>query len=191
MRKLSLFIACAALLSAEKQSFMLNINDEDLQIGYEMISPIGAEAGLYYGVTALRGADEYDKMRLSGAFHINAIGLTPINGLAAKIGIKAAVAQIEQSDDKDVYPFATPIGVGLIYTLPVAIKTHLSAFYDIAPTALCFNECDRYTELRFEAGIEPIEGGMVFGGWRKIELREEGWKYDLNKAAYVGVRVSF
>jgi hypothetical protein len=190
MRKPSLFIACAIALLAQKQSFTLNINDEDLEGGYEMISPIGAEASLYYGVTVLRGADEYDKMRLSGAFHINAIGLTPLDGLAAKVGIKAVVAQIEQ-EGKDIYPFAAPIGVGLIYTLPIAVKTHISAFYDIAPTALCFSDCDRYSELRFEAGIEPIEGGMIFGGWRKIELRNEGWKYDLNKAAYIGVRISF
>jgi hypothetical protein len=169
---------------------MLDINDEDFEGGYEMISPIGADANLYYGVTFLRGADEYDKMRLSSAFHINAIGLTPLNGLGAKIGIKATVSQIKQ-DDKDAYPFAAPIGIGLIYALPIAVKTHIAAFYDIAPTALCFNDCDRYTELRFEAGIEPIEGGMIFGGWRKIELREDKWKYDLNKAAYVGIRISF
>ncbi|MDR0665599.1 MAG: hypothetical protein LBF86_08800 [Helicobacteraceae bacterium] len=191
MKKSILFMFCAIALFAQKQSFMLDVNDEDLEIGYELVSPIGADANLYYGATFLRGADEFDKMRMTGNFHINAIGLTPLNALAIKIGLKAVVSQIEQDDGDDGYPFAAPIGVGLIYTLPIAIKTHISAFYDIAPTALCFNECDRYSELRFEAGVEPIEGGMIFGGWRDLEWREKGWKYELNKAAYIGVRISF
>ncbi|MDR2152055.1 MAG: hypothetical protein LBO72_04475 [Helicobacteraceae bacterium] len=190
MNKLFVFLLCAIVAFAQKQSFMLNVNDEDLEIGYELISPIGADASLYYGAVFLRGADEYDKMRVTGGFHINAIGLTPLDGLAFKVGIKAVASQIKEGD-RDEYPFAAPIGVGLIYTLPISIKTHLSAFYDMAPTALCFSECDRYDELRFETGIEPIEGGMVFGGWRKLKWREEGWKYELNKAAYIGIRISF
>jgi hypothetical protein len=190
MRKFALFILGATVLFAQKQSVLIDINDNDLEGGYELISPIGSDTNLYYGITISRLMDEFDKMRLLGNFHVDAIGATPFSGLSAKIGLKAVVASVERGA-KDEYPFALPLEIGLIYTLPIALRTHIAAFYDIAPTALCFNDCDRFTELRFEAGIEPIEGGMLFVGWRKIELRDEGWKYELNKAAYIGVRVSF
>ncbi|MDR1911519.1 MAG: hypothetical protein LBQ52_04125 [Helicobacteraceae bacterium] len=190
MRKILFFFVFALALFAQKQSIAIDVNNEDLEGSYELFSPIGEDANLYYGFTVLRGADEYDKMRVSGSFHIKAIGLTPLDGLAVGIGLKVAMAYTDDNEE-DEYTFAAPLHVGAIYTLPIAVKTHIAALFDFAPTALCFNDCDRYTQLRFEAGIEPIEGGMIFGGWRKIELREEGWKYELNKAAYIGVRISF
>lgn len=192
MRKLLAFFALGALAFAE-QSVWLNLNDKDIEGGYELNTQIGSQSKLFYGFEGLRAEDEFDEMQVAASAQALVIGATPLEGLSFALGFRATLAQIDLADDMTV--FALPIKAGAIYAFPLSLQSHIGAFYSIAPKSLCFSDCDKYTEIRVELGIEPMEGGMIFAGWRKIEITPEHEKsrdkYEFNKAPYIGLRITF
>lgn len=191
LKKLLIIVSILpVMLLAKNNMVSLNINSSDIEIGYEKSKQISKSSRLYFGGEYLDAEDEFDKSQTQFSGHIKVIGNTPLRGLAAGIGFRGVIADI---DSKSSYtPIAIPVQAGVIYTLPLALKSHVSGFYSYAPSSLCLSDSEEFKELRIEAAIEPIEGGMVAVGYRKINYElEKGAEYELNKSVYVGFRLYF
>ncbi|MDR2905991.1 MAG: hypothetical protein LBU73_08570 [Helicobacteraceae bacterium] len=192
--KLALFLSSAAAVFAFENSVFINLNSNDLEGGYEAISQITKNTSGFFGVRAMQGDDKYDNMQTNASAHFKAVGLTPLEGVAVGLGVKAFGVWLNKEDK---VLFAAPLGAAVIYSFPFAIQTSISLSYDFAPTALCFKNCARYTEARAEFSIEPIDGGMIFVGWRDMDfkIKYDGVvlkeKYELNRSFYGGLRLSF
>ncbi|GHV03430.1 hypothetical protein AGMMS50229_02560 [Campylobacterota bacterium] len=180
----------AFAFGAGTNSFWLDLNSKDIEAGYERRDQLGSSSALHYGVDFLRAQDEFDDMNMLLGAHVTVVGYSPVPGLGFGLGFGGNFAWIDHGKSES-NPVALPIKAAVYYTLPIAIHTTLSASYAIAPSSLCLVDCDRYNEFRLEASIEPMEGGMVVAGWRDIEYREDGNKYEFNQSFYVGVRISF
>jgi len=113
-----------------------------------------------------------------------------IDGLRFGIGFKGNSAEVSGQNFSSI-----PLGIELEYTLPLdfsmPIKLSGTLFY--APSALTFQDGDRYFEGRMEASISIIEQADIFVGYRKIDLDFDGWRGDYNYSddAYVGFRIRF
>ncbi|MDR3347968.1 MAG: YfaZ family protein [Helicobacteraceae bacterium] len=191
LNKPFLWIACATLTFAQAQhSIWLDLNGNDLEGGYEQNSAVGSSSSLYYGADLLRAEDEYNDMNMLVGAHAVIIGSTPLRGLSVGVGLRGVFAWIDHGSD-DTKPFALPIKALAIYTFPLEVHTSIMASFLFAPKSLSFNDADRFTEIRVEAAIEPIEGGMFFAGWREVEFEFGNYDYEFNEAAYFGIRMSF
>ena len=191
MKKLMIAALFPLALFSQENLVSLNLNSTDLEAGFERNQPAGGTSRLYYGVEALNAEDEFEDTNVMISGHISVLGLTPVPGLAATIGFKGLVAPIKVGG-KDYTLSALPVKVGVLYTLPLVIRSHISAHLAYAPKSLALSDCERYTETRFEAIMEPMEGGMLVLGWRKLEFKpDSGGTYEFNKSAYVGIRMMF
>lgn len=192
IKKLLLGLMAPTFLLAANNMASLNLNSTDLEISYERSKNISNSSKLYYGATILKGEDEFEKNHNLLSGHFKAIGNTPMRGLAVGIGINASATSIK-AGGKTYNPFALPLEIDAIYTLPVLVKSHIAVMGLYAPESLCINDCKSYTELRVEGAIEPFEGGMVVVGYRDIEIdiNNKSDNYEFNKAAYLGFRWYF
>jgi hypothetical protein len=82
---------------------------------------------------------------------------------------------------------ALPIGIGASgYLQQFAIPVFIRGEFEYAPKVLSFNEADKFVKYKIETGVQFIENGEVFAGYRNIRFNEN---YDSN--LYVGVGFSF
>lgn len=192
LKKLIFLALVPAFVLAKSNMVSLNLNDTDLEFALERSDSASNSSRMYYGVEFLKAEDEYDKDHNQISGHFSIIGNTPLRGLGVGIGFRAVVTQIK-AGGKTYNPLAIPIQLGAIYTLPVVLKSHVSAFVSYAPESLCVNDCESFTEYRFEGAIEPIDGGMIVLGHRNIEYDIKSSKddYGFNKALYLGFRLYF
>ncbi|MDR0746338.1 MAG: hypothetical protein LBE89_00405 [Helicobacteraceae bacterium] len=190
MRKLSVFMTLIVSLMAAGQSVWIDLNGNDLEGGYELSSSLSSASAIYYGVEAIRAEDEYEESQFMVSALIWAVGATPIPGFSVGLGFKPLFAPIDLPKNYNVG--AISVRAGIIYTLPIVINTTIAAYYNIAPKALCISDCERYDEWRLEAALQPMDGGMIFAGFRNIDFKLDGGvKYEFNKAGYIGIRIIF
>ncbi|MDR3162613.1 MAG: hypothetical protein LBT81_01975 [Helicobacteraceae bacterium] len=190
MRKLSVFMALVAALVAAGQSVWIDLNGNDLEGGYELSSSLSSASAVYYGIEAIRAEDEYEESQFMASALIWAVGATPIPGLSVGLGFKPFFALIDLPKNYTVS--AVSVRAGIIYTLPLVISTTVAAYYNIAPKALCISDCERYGEWRLEAALQPMDGGMIFAGFRDIDFKlDNGAKYEFNRTGYIGIRIIF
>lgn len=193
MLKKLLFIALVPVLMLAKDNMVsLNLNDSDIEFSYEKSKSASSSSRVYFGAEWLRGEDEFDKNHNQVSGHIRIIGNTPLAGLAVGIGFRAVGTSVKYGG-KTYNPLVIPVQVGAIYTLPLVLKSHISAFGSYAPKSLSINDAEKFTEYRFEGAIEPMDGGMIVLGYRDIEyeLKKGADDYELNKAVYIGFRLYF
>ena len=117
--------------------------------------------------------------------------LQGIDNLKFGIGFKGTYTKVGSSKHA-----AIPINAELAYTLPLdlAIPIVVSGAISYAPSVLSFKDADSYFEGRAEIGLQIIEQGELFVGYRQIDTDFEnryGGDYEYNDAAYIGFKVRF
>jgi len=113
------------------------------------------------------------------------------NGLKFAIGVKGTYLK-----SGTVTHASVPINVGLSYTLPIdfVMPIYISGDLSYAPSVLSFEDADRYFEGRTELGLQIIEQGSLFVGYRKIDANfknTSGGNYTFSDTAYIGFKVRF
>ena len=191
MQKLWKFSAISLLLAgslcARETILDMNLNDEDLEAGISQVHNWSKNSKTFFGGGFLNGTDEYGKQHTMIHAEATHMGLTEVRGFMVGLGAKAIHATL---DDSDAGAFA--LRGKLFYTLPVKVNTILSASYNYAPKPLSFADLTRYSEARLEVNVEVIESGMVYGGWRTIDMEfDGGTDYNFNDALYLGIKVMF
>jgi len=91
---------------------------------------------------------------------------------------------------------SVPINVGLSYVLPLdfVMPIYISGDLSYAPSVLSFEDADRYFEGRTELGLQIIEQGSLFVGYRKIDTNFKGTSggdFTYSDTAYIGFKVKF
>ena len=184
---LTLFLLAGLLRADQGLILDMNLNDEDLEAEVSKQHNWSRNSRTFFGGGFLNGTDEYGKQHTMVHAAATHMGLTEIRGFMVGLGAKAIHATLE---NEDVSAFA--LRGKLFYTLPVKINTILAFTYNYAPKPLSFSELTRYSEARLELNFEIIEGGMVYGGWRTIDMELNGNRdYNFNDAMYLGVKLMF
>lgn len=111
-----------------------------------------------------------------------------VPGLKFGLGIKGEYTKI----DGKTY-MAVPLGVEGELRLPVntPFPFYLGGALYYAPSALCLRDGDSYFESRIHLDAEPIDGGRIEVGYRKIDTDVKNQKITYNDAWYFGLRLDF
>ncbi len=192
MKKILIFAMLFTLpLMASDSMVSLNLNSTDLELNYEHTRPLQGNSRSFMGAEFLSGDDEFDKSQYMLSGYIYAMGLTPVPGLGAMIGFKGSATRVRVGGSNENI-VAVPVHVGVNYTLPIVLRTHIQATVGFAPKALTFGEADKYEEYRFKAVMEPMDGGMVYVGWRSLQFdMGASSNYKFNESAFVGIGMVF
>ena len=84
------------------------------------------------------------------------------------------------------YNSALPVGIGASgYLQQFAIPVFIRGEFEYAPAILSFSDADKFIKYKIETGIQFIENGEIFAGYRNIRFDE---KYD--SSVYIGVGFS-
>ena len=182
----------SAPLWARDNLVSLNLNSTDLELAYEHTRPLQGTSRSFLGLEFLSGDDEFDKSQYMISGYVTAMGLTPVPGLGATLGFKASATRARVGGSNENL-LAIPVQLGVSYTLPIILRTHLQGSVGFAPKALTLGEAERYQEFRLKAVIEPMDGGMIYVGWRSLQFDFEGMddNYKFNESVFVGIGMVF
>jgi len=79
---------------------------------------------------------------------------------------------------------ASPVGLGIsTYLKQFSMPVFCRATYEYAPKILSYEDAEKFSKIKAEAGIRFIENGEVFVGYRKIDFDDN---YISNMYAGVG-----
>jgi hypothetical protein len=82
---------------------------------------------------------------------------------------------------------ALPIGIGASgFIKEFSIPVFLRGEFEYAPKVLSFDDADKFWKLKAEAGVQFIENGEVFAGYRNIN-----YDHNYDSGMYIGVGFSF
>lgn len=196
MKKFLLFLA-AMLLASAQNVVDINLNDSDIEAGYEHIKKFSRNTKIYTSAHFLRGESTYNKdwkkKNWLTDLQMSVMGLTAIPGLSVGIGAKGIFSRIDGGRSKDWDTLGFGIKGDVLYALPISVKTYIHALYVYGPNSLAFMDLKSFSDFRIQLDVEIIDGGMIYGGFRDIELKMKRYKgsFELNKAFFVGVKFVF
>ncbi|MGP1560699.1 MAG: YfaZ family outer membrane protein [Helicobacteraceae bacterium] len=199
MKKFLLFLA-AALLASAQNVVDINLNDSDIEAGYEHIKKFSRNTKIYTSAHFLRGESTYSKQ--SGwkrknwltDIQTSVMGLTAIPGLSVGIGAKGILAKVDYSPLKDWDLLGFGIKGDVLYALPISVKTYIHVLYVYGPNSLAFMDLKSFYDFRAQLDVEIIDGGMIYGGFRDIGIKSKRFEkdyFEFNKAFFVGVKFVF
>ena len=82
---------------------------------------------------------------------------------------------------------AAPLGIGVFGYVPnIDYAVFVKAEYEFAPKILSFDDADRFSRIDAQIGIQPIENGKLFLGYRNISFN-----HNYNSGLYVGLGYNF
>jgi hypothetical protein len=82
---------------------------------------------------------------------------------------------------------ALPIGLGASgYIQQFSVPVFVRGEFEYAPNILSFDEADKFMKFKVETGIQFIENGEVFAGYRDIRFN-----HNYDSSLYVGVGFTF
>ncbi len=194
LKKLLLGLALSVSLFAQHDA-SVNLNSDDIELdGNVDLGELNQSdyPDIYFLTLGFLDVDnpESTDPLLQAGFMLRQ-NITGIDGLKFGIGFKGTYTKAARHTHA-----AVPVGVELAYTLPIdfALPIIVSGSLDYAPSVLSFKDADRYMEKRLELGIQVIEQGTIFVGYRKINTDFEshlGGDYTFNDTGYIGFRVRF
>ena len=190
---IAIFAAATTLLGAQTANTIdLNVNTEDLEVSLSQLQNFSSNPRFYYSADYLKAYDEEDREQSMISGQMMIIGLTEIRGFTAGLGLKGLVTRIDTEGD-DLDAAAVAVRLRLAYTLPLVVKTTVAVSGGYAPKSLCFSDLEGYTEMRGQVEAEVIEGGLVYGGLRKLDMKFKDIDdtYTFNSAPYVGIKFLF
>ena len=82
---------------------------------------------------------------------------------------------------------AVPLGVGVFGYIPnIEYPVFVKAEYEFAPQILSFDDADRFSRFDSQIGIQPIENGEIFVGYRNISFN-----HNYKSGFYIGLGYDF
>ncbi len=82
---------------------------------------------------------------------------------------------------------AIPLGIGAFGYIPnLQYPVFLRGEFEFAPKILSFDDADRFSRFDAQIGIQPIENGELFVGYRNISFN-----HNYKSGMYVGLGYSF
>lgn len=167
----------------------INLNEKDLEGFYEDISSVSSNTNVYKSIGYISAEDEYENKNGMVEGELLVAGMTSLPGLSVGMGVRGFAANLN-GGNMDKTAGALAIKVKGIYTLPVVVKSYATVSYAYAPDSLSFSDLENYSETRIEANFELIEGGIIYGGVRSMDMKFKNVekKYSFNNGAYIGIR---
>jgi len=172
------------IFAADKASFGLNINTDDLEVEGRTSLAFATNDPVYrnFFIDA-NFINAEESMFGFGLFVEN----SPINfqNISFAVGLRTVF-----SDHGSESFSAIPILLGAkarmyLGNLP---KSHLGVKLAYAPSPLTFQDADSYFEYRIEADMSIIENVDIYVGYRSIDTNYEKADYNFNDAVYVGFK---
>ncbi|QCT95099.1 hypothetical protein FE773_07820 [Caminibacter mediatlanticus TB-2] len=82
---------------------------------------------------------------------------------------------------------ALPVGIGVFGYVPnIDYSVFVRGEYEYAPEILSFDDANRFSKFDIQVGIQPIENGEVFVGYRNISFN-----HNYNSVMYGGIGYHF
>ncbi|WP_457564866.1 hypothetical protein [Caminibacter sp.] len=82
---------------------------------------------------------------------------------------------------------AIPLGIGAFGYIPnLQYPVFVRGEYEFAPKILSFDDADRFSRFDAQIGIQPIENGEIFVGYRNISFN-----HNYKSGLYVGLGYNF
>jgi len=194
LKKLLLSLVLSTSLFAMHDA-SVNLNDDDIEVkgnidlGELNQSDFPDTYFLTLGFLDVDNKESTDPL-FSAGFMLRQ-NINGVDDLKFGIGVKGTYTKVGSAKHA-----AVPINVELAYTLPldISIPIIISGAISYAPSVLSFKDADSYFEGRAELGIQIIEQGQLFVGYRQIDTDFEsnyGGDYGYNDSAYIGFKVRF
>jgi hypothetical protein len=82
---------------------------------------------------------------------------------------------------------AIPLGIGVFGYIPnIEYPVFVRGEYEYAPKILSFDDADRFSRFDVQTGIQPIENGELFVGYRNISFN-----HNYDSGLYAGIGYHF
>jgi len=177
-------------VAAERASFGLNINSEDLEVEGRMSLASKTSRleyrNFYLDANFINGEDD----TLYGAGFYVENSPQGHSNLKFGVGLKSVFSHNDALDKSFVAIPITVSGKARMY-FPNLPKSALGIKLAYAPTPLTFSDGDTYFEYRIEAQMQVIENIEVYAGYRNIDTNFKEADVTFNSGAYVGFRFVF
>ncbi|NPA11140.1 MAG: hypothetical protein GXO62_02745 [Epsilonproteobacteria bacterium] len=176
MKKYILGLMSAAMLYAgnfvnfEITNSTLGAN---LQVGLNQYSGVYARGGYLYNDNDNRDDFYYAGIKAEGQL----VGVS-----CANVTFSLITDYVHTTDNS-----AVAIGFGAFsFIRGFAMPLFARAEYEYAPKILSFDDADRFSRVRAEVGLRPIENGEFYVGYRNISFNK-----NYNSAVYFGLGYNF
>jgi hypothetical protein len=175
MKKLLSIVALGASLFASNNFINLKLTNNtlgiDAQVNVVQNQPIYARAGFLY----------YDGKSNFAYGGVKSEG--PLVGVDLPFNFSLIVDFVHTSGNS-----AIPIGIGISSYLAAGFKmpVFFRAEAEYAPKVLSFDNADRFSKVKVETGVQFIENGEVFVGYRHLSFNKA-----YNSNFYGGVGFNF
>jgi len=189
-----LLVLVVAVFAFSQNVVDINLNNTDVEAGYEHIKRFSKNTKIYSSIHYLSGEDKWDKKNWLLDARTTVVGLTDIPGFSVGIGGKAIFTRVEHRNSNDWDFLGLGIQADILYTLPVRVKTLFHFLYVYGPESLAFLDLHNFYEMRLQFDVEIIDGAMIYAGYRDIEMKAKKHTkeyYEFNKDVYVGVKFVF
>lgn len=189
MKKLLTALLMTATFLNAQSIFNINLNSTDLELGVDKLTQYSGNTKIYSSFAVIKAEDENDDEQTMFEGEMMIVGLTSLPGFSAGMGVKAIHTKIDVPK-KELSATGIGIKVKALYTLPLVVKSYATASYTYGPSALTFSDLDKYYETRIQGDFEIIDGGMVYVGYRNMEIdfEDRSKKYEFNDSVYFGVK---
>ncbi len=168
----------------------INVSESFLEAKFDATMPI-EQGSLTTGISAIYDDDDYKIV--SGNIAVGNEVFTP--GLRCDLGFKGVWGEVDE-DHKDGDLLAISFLLSAVYDIPEtvsAIPLEVSAIVCAAPDSLCFEESERYIDVRTTLGFRILENAAILVGYRHIKVHfddHRDWKMS-DDVLFVGYRLRF
>ncbi|MCH9813690.1 MAG: YfaZ family protein [Epsilonproteobacteria bacterium] len=172
------------LIAADKASFGLNINSDDLEIEARSSLAFTTNDPVYRNFFVDANFINADDPLIGLGFFVEN---SPVNyqNIAFAIGLRTIFTDYE-GDDFTAIPIF--IGAKARMYLGDLPKSHLGVKLAYAPSPLTFQDADSYLEYRVEVDMSIIDNVNVYLGYRNIDTDYDNKNINYNDAVYVGFK---
>ncbi len=189
------FIVITTIMSssafASAYNIEVNANHSSLEVRLDAGQPIN-HGFLTAGIGAIYDDDDYKI--ISGSVAMGNEVFTP--GLRCDLGFKGVWGEVDE-DHKDGDLLAISFLLSATYDIPETISgipLEVSASICAAPDSLCFEDSERYIEVRTTLGFRILENAAILVGYRHIKIYfdddPQDWKMS-DDALFVGYKLRF
>ena len=188
-------LGCMSSVNAGNQVVELNLNENDLELSLARVQSWSKHAQTFFGMGFLSSIQtingEKKKVTMADATMTH-VGNTEVKGLGIGLGFKAIYSDLNMFIPKQTAE-ALAVRFKLLYTLPIVVKSIVSATINYAPGSLSFSSgLERYSDNRFEINFQPIPAGWFYIGYRKVSFGiENSGELVLNESGYLGYKIYF
>jgi len=178
------------LFSAEKASFGLNINSDDLEIEGRMSLSTQTHSleyrNFYFDGNFIKGKDD----NLYGVGFYVENSPQGYSNITFGIGLRSIFSSNDELNS-DFVAIPLQINVKARMYLGNLPKSALGVKLAFAPSPLTFSDADGYFEYRIEVDMQVIPNIDVYFGYRNIDTDYDKKDYNFNSAGYAGFKFLF